>query len=94
MEWSADRQERYYYNSLFELKATIKIFIQCYSNWLRVYAVISFHRLTWTDIDLGGGSGLATVSDSKTALKLGRESAIIRVWFVPSIKKDQTQVND
>ena len=48
----------------------------------------------WSDIDLGGGIGLATVSDSKTALKLGRESAIIRVWFTPIIDKDQSKVND
>ena len=49
--------------------------------------------MTWSDIDLGGGPGLATVSDSKTALKLGRESAMIRVWFTPKIEDDQMTVN-
>ena len=40
-------------------------------------------RLTWADIDLGGGTGFTSMSGTRAPVNLGRQSVVVRVWFTP-----------
>ena len=38
-------------------------------------------RLTWSDIDLGVGSGITACSGKMPPVNLGRQSIVVKVWF-------------
>ena len=48
-------------------------------------------KLTWTDIDLGGGAGCAVSSRLQSSINLGTQYVVVRVWFTPSINNNHTE---
>ena len=44
-------------------------------------------RLTWSDIDLGVGSGITACSGKMPPVNLGRQSIVVKVWFTSPIEE-------